>query len=75
MIEIETTSPPVPPPALVTVRTAVAESMPPNPGMLAVIVDVPADTAVASPEELMVATAVVLDPHDTRVVTSSVVEG
>jgi hypothetical protein len=64
--------PPPPPPALVTVIVAVALIAP---GMLAVIVAVPAETAVARPEELTVATSGVLEVHETVFVTSCELEG
>jgi hypothetical protein len=59
--------PTVPPAAAVTLTVAVALV---DPLMLAVIVVVPADTAVASPEELTVATAGVLEVQVTSFVTS-----
>jgi hypothetical protein len=67
MIESEANVPPVPPLPPVTVSVAVALV---DPDMLAEIVVVPADTAVASPEELTVATAEVLEAQVTWFVTS-----
>jgi hypothetical protein len=46
-----------------------------NPGILAVIVAVPANTAVTTPEELTVATAGALEAQVTMEVTFSEVEG
>ena len=54
---------PVLPVGLITVIVLVVETTPVNPFMLAVIVVVPADTAVATPEELTVATDGALDVH------------
>jgi hypothetical protein len=57
IIATETTLPPAtPPPDEVTVMMALEEMGPLNPAALAVIVVVPAPTAVASPPELTVAT-------------------
>jgi hypothetical protein len=57
----------LPPPVPVTVIVAVALV---EPDMLAVMVAVPAATAVARPAEFTVATFEVLDVHVTRSVTS-----
>ena len=54
---------------------AVLETTPVNPGILAVIVAVPANTAVTTPEELTVATAGALEAQVTMEVTFSEVEG
>ena len=65
-----------PPPLLpVTVITAVAEMLPVNPFIDAVIVVVPAETAVATPDELIVATAGALELQATTLVTSVDEEG
>ena len=56
----------------VTVIVAVEEAAP---AMLAVIVALPTDTAVATPAEFTVATAGALDDQVTREVTSSVLAG
>jgi branched-subunit amino acid transport protein AzlD len=67
---------PVPPPLVVvpaTVSVEVPTSRPENPFMLAAIVVVPGPTAVASPEELIVATAVSLDFQAAKAVMSLVV--
>ena len=55
--DVEPPPPSPPPPAAVTVRVAVAEIMPVKPFIVAVMVVVPAETAVASPDGLTVATA------------------
>jgi hypothetical protein len=62
MTERDTTSPPPPPLDPVTLRVAVAEAAP---GMLAVMVVVPAATAVARPDALTVAIPVALEDHVT----------
>ena len=54
----------------VTVRVALAVMVPVNPFMVAVIVVVPAPTAVAMPVELMVATVGELEVHVTKSVSS-----
>jgi len=54
------------PAPIVTSMLALAE----NPFMVAVMVVLPAPTAVASPDEFMVATAVSLEAHVTWFVTS-----
>ena len=59
----------VPPPLPVTVTDAVADIVPPNPAMLAVIVVDPADTAVTNPVALTVATAGVFEVQLTAFVT------
>jgi hypothetical protein len=64
--------PPPPPLPPVTVIVAVVLAAP---GILAVIVVVPAETAVASPEEFTVATAGVLEAQVTRPVTSWELDG
>jgi hypothetical protein len=62
MIVIEVKAPPAPTaPVPVTVRRAVAETMPEKPVAVAVIVVTPADTPVATPEAFTVATAGVLE--------------
>jgi hypothetical protein len=58
-----------------TVMDAPDETTPPNPFILAVMVVVPAETAVARPEALTVATAGALELHVTVFVTSSNVGG
>jgi hypothetical protein len=69
MIASETIFPPAtPPPAEVTVRVAVELTGPLNAVALAVIVVVPAPTAVASPEALTVATAGALEVQVTALV-------
>jgi hypothetical protein len=66
----------VPPPGEpVTVRVAVAEVTPVNPLMVAVIVVVPADTPVATPEELMLAIPGTLEVQVTEFVMSCEVGG
>ena len=62
--------PPVPPP--VTVMLALAEMAP---AILAVMVAVPAETAVARPVELMLAIAGALDAQETIAVTSWLLDG
>jgi len=75
MTESEITSPPVLPPVDgVTVIDPVEGAAPP-PGMVAVIVALPTDTAVAKPAEFTVATAGALELQATMEVTSSVVAG
>jgi hypothetical protein len=65
----ETTSPPaVPPLDAVTMIVALEETSPP--GMVAVIVALPTDTAVARPAEFTVATAEALELQVTVEVTS-----
>jgi hypothetical protein len=59
----------------VTVTTAVPETAPVNPDMLAVTVVEPAETAVTSPEELTDATAWTLEDQVTKLVTFLLVEG
>jgi len=72
-MESETRFPPtVPPLAAVTVIVAVALGAP---GTLAVIVVVPAPTAVASPEEFTVATEGVLEVQVASAVTFVELEG
>jgi len=66
------TPPPLPP---VTVSDAVAETTPVNPLMLAVIVVVPAETPVATPVALIVATPGTLEVHVTESVRSCWLEG
>ena len=61
---------PLPPPKPVTVMVAVAVRVPVYPAMVAVIVVVPGDTAVASPEELTVAIAGTLEDQLTWLVRS-----
>jgi hypothetical protein len=70
MIASEAMLPPAVPPPLepVTVRVALDVVGPLNAVALAVIVVVPAPTAVATPEALTVATAEVLELQVTRVV-------
>ena len=77
VIERETTSPTPPPPpppplAPVTVTVALAEAAP---AMLAVMVALPAETAVANPDALTVTMLLELDVQLTRPVTSWVVDG
>ena len=67
--------PPPPPDAAVTVTVALAVMVPVYPFMLAVIVAVPAVSAVARPVELTLATAGALEVHVAVSVTSDVVEG
>jgi hypothetical protein len=62
-----TVSPPVPP--VVTVRLAVPTTGPNDELMVAVMDAVPLPTALAKPEELTVATSVLLDAHVTSAVT------
>ena len=69
MTEIETMLPPVPPPAdPVTVSSAVLDARPGKPLMLAVMTVVPAATAVAIPEELIVATLGLLEDQAAELV-------
>jgi hypothetical protein len=69
MMASETTLPvATPPPELATVRVALALTGPAKPAALAVIVVVPAPTAVANPPEVMVATVELLDVQVTEVV-------
>jgi hypothetical protein len=56
------------PPIPVTVSVAVAETVPPNPFIVAVMVVVPGATPVARPEESIVATAGTLEVHVTWLV-------
>jgi hypothetical protein len=73
VIAIEATAPVAAPPlpeAAVTVMLALDEKGPLNPVAEAVIVVVPAPTAVTMPEELTVATAGVLEIQDTPLVTA-----
>jgi len=67
MIESESrpATPPVLPGGAITVIEPVVETTPVNPFMLAVMVVFPAPTAVATPEELIVATDGELDVHVT----------
>ena len=60
---------------VVTIRVAVPTTGPEDPFMVAVMVVVPTATAVASPEELMVATPVLLDAHVASSVMFCVVGG
>jgi hypothetical protein len=66
---------PPPPDDAVTVTVALAVMVPVYPFMLAVIVAVPAVSAVASPVELTLATAGALEVHVAVAVTSDVVDG
>ena len=76
IIDNAATFPPVfPTPLPVTVTVAVALIFPGNPIMLAVIVVVPGDIAVASPLALIVAIAGALDDQLTKLVTSSLEDG
>jgi len=77
MIDREATvDPVVPPPLPVTAMVAALLVMvPPNPCIVAVIVVVPAPTPVTTPEELTVATDVVLEAHATVEVMFSVLAG
>jgi hypothetical protein len=69
MMESDTTLPPTwPPPVEVTTRVALAVTGPLNAEAEAMIVVVPAPTAVATPEESTVATAGVLEVQVTPVV-------
>jgi hypothetical protein len=68
-MELMSELPGVVPPLPVTVTDAVADIVPPNPAMLAVIVVDPADTAVTSPLALIVATAGVFEVQLTALVT------
>jgi hypothetical protein len=61
--------------APVTVRSALEERTPVYPGLLAVIVAVPADTPVAIPEESTVATFGALEIQVDSSVTFCVLEG
>jgi hypothetical protein len=70
----ETISPPMPL-APLTVRSALEERVPVYPEILAVIVAVPAVSAVATPDELTVATAGELEVQVDSSVTFCVVEG
>jgi len=73
MTEIEAILPPAtPPPEAVTVRVALELTGPLNAVALAVIVVVPAPTAVTSPEALTVATEGALEVQFTTLVTSCV---
>jgi len=73
MIEIEAILPPAEPPLEgATVRVALELTGPLNAVALAVIVVVPAPTAVASPEALTVATEGALEVQVTLLVTSCV---
>jgi hypothetical protein len=72
MTETEVTSPPV---VVVEGVTVIVPVEGVAPAMVAVIVALPADTAVARPTELTVATAGALELQVTMVVTSSVVAG
>jgi hypothetical protein len=69
IIESDVKVPLVPPPPLPPVTVIVAVALD-APGILAMIVVVPAETAVARPEESTVATSAVLEDHATRLVTS-----
>ena len=66
---------PFDPPVPVTVSVAELEISPVKPGMVAVIVVVPAESPVATPEALMVATAGALDVQVTVSVTLLVEDG
>jgi hypothetical protein len=66
---------PVPPELPDTESVAVAETTPVNPLILAVMVVVPEERAVATPVELMVATAGELEVHVTESVRSCELEG
>ena len=68
-------APPVPDDDAVTVTVALAVMVPVKPLMLAVIVVVPAVSAVTRPVELTLATAGELEVHVAVSVTSCVVEG
>src|ERR1700722_8903121 len=74
MIAIEVMVPPaLPPLEPVTVKTALETAGPRNAGAVAVMVVVPAPTAVATPAELTVATAGALEVHVTVAVIFCVV--
>ena len=66
---------PPPPDVAVTVRVALAVRVPVNPFIVAVMVVVPAVSAVAIPVELTLATAGVLEVHVAESVSSCVVDG
>jgi hypothetical protein len=74
IIAIEDGVPP-PPELPVTVSVAEAETRPVNPLMLAVIVVVPAETPVAMPLALIVATPGAFEVQVTESVRSCVLEG
>jgi hypothetical protein len=74
VIAVNSRAPP-PPPVVVTVRVAVPTTGPEEEVMVAVMDVVPLLTAVASPEELTVATSVLLDAHVTEVVIVWFVDG
>jgi hypothetical protein len=68
-------APPVPDDDAVTVTVALAVMVPVKPLMLAVIVVVPAVSAVVRPVELTLATAGELEVHVAKSVTFCVVDG